>query len=166
MGISTMVAAYKGLCVIMHHSHERNLRPWEQLGDDTEMGEERRESFSSVAKRNVQLGSRTAPDYDTDTDRSHTEVDANSNHDDDRSSFRGSFFNSFGAKNSADDASWVEVYQKKPLMRKVFDNTTWTQDETLRLLQDKIVLGANLWALILTIPLTAIFVALPKGNLY
>jgi hypothetical protein len=72
----------------------------------------------------------------------------------------------FGPKNSFDHTSWIEKYQEKPLLRRVFDQTTWTQDEALRVLQEKIVLGANLWALIITIPLTVIFVAIPKGNFY
>ena len=72
----------------------------------------------------------------------------------------------FGPKNSFDDAIWVEKYHRKPVIRKVFDKSTWTQDETLRVLQDRIVLGANLWAVVLTIPLTVVFVAFPKGNLF
>ncbi|KAI4138417.1 MAG: hypothetical protein L6R39_006798 [Caloplaca ligustica] len=37
VGISVGVAAYKGLCVIIHTGHCRNLRPWEQFGDATSM---------------------------------------------------------------------------------------------------------------------------------
>lgn len=151
IGFSTLVAAYKGLCVIMHHSHARNLRPWEQ-DLDTELGEDRRDSFSSTADRNVQMASRTGKYEDLEKG--------------DDVSFRASSLQFFGPKNSFDDASWVEKYQKKPLMEKVFDQQVWTQDETLRVLQDKIVLGANIWALILTVICTVVFVALPKGNLY
>ncbi|KUJ18357.1 uncharacterized protein LY89DRAFT_46694 [Mollisia scopiformis] len=153
IGLSTLVAAYKGLCVILHHSHARCLRPWEQ-DLDSELGEERRDSFASTANRTVQMASRTG-NYD-DIDKG----------DDSSSSFRPSSFQFFGPKNSFDDASWVEKYQRKPLVRKVFDQQTWTQDETLRILQDKIVLGANLWAIILTVIFTIVFVALPKGNFY
>jgi hypothetical protein len=151
IGLSTLVAAYKGLCVILHHSHARNLRPWEQ-DLDSEMGEERRDSFASTANRTVQMASRTG-NYD-DMDKG------------DDASFRPSSLQFFGPKNSFDEASWVEKYQKKPLMKKVFDQQTWTQDETLRILQDKIVLGANIWATILTVIFTVVFVALPKGNFY
>lgn len=63
-------------------------------------------------------------------------------------------------------ASWVENYQKKPFLQKVFDESTWTQDHTLRVLQGRIVLGANIWALIITIILTVVFAALPKGNYF
>jgi hypothetical protein len=152
VGYSTMVAAYKGLCVILHRSHTRNLRPWEQ-DIDSEMGQSRRNSFSSTAQRNVQMASR-AEDYD-DLAKG-----------DDASSYRPASLQTFGPKNSFDDAMWVEKYEKKPLLSKVFDQGVWTQDETLRILQDKIVLGANLWGIILTVISTVVFTALPKGDVY
>jgi len=73
----------------------------------------------------------------------------------------------FGPKNSFDQERWVNDYEKTPLLTKVFhEKCVWTQDETLRLLQDKIVLGAHLWGLIMTVPLTAAFVAIPMGNAF
>ncbi|KAM3079388.1 hypothetical protein ACMFMG_005820 [Clarireedia jacksonii] len=152
LGITTLVAAYKGLCVILHSTHARNLRPWEQLYD-TEIDEERRSSFSSTAQRRIQMATRVG-DFDETTAK------------DDGRSFRSQSMQSFGPKNSFENEEWIEHYSKKPLIRKVFDKTTWTQDETLRLLQDRIVLGAISWSLMFTIPLTVIFVALPKGNYY
>lgn len=152
IGISTMVAAYKGLCVILHHTHARNLRPWEQ-DLDSEIGETRRNSFESSGN-NVQLASRTA-DYD-DIDKV-----------DETASSRHSNLQPFGPSNSSfEGEAWVKRYEKRPMLKKVFEKSVWTQDESLRILQDKIVLGANLWALIITVPLTIIFVALPKGNFY
>ncbi len=151
IGYSTMVAAYKGLCILLHHSHSRNLRPWE-LDADAELGEERRDSFSSTAQRDVQMASRTGHYDDTDKE--------------DNMSFRSTSMQTFGPKNSFDDTRWVEKYRKEPLLKKVFEQSTWTQDETLRILQDRIVLGANLWAIILTVVCTVVFVALPKGSFY
>jgi hypothetical protein len=152
IGYSTMVAAYKGLCVILHHSHARNLRPWEQ-DLDSEMGESRRNSFSSTAQRDIQMASRTGNYEDLDKG-------------DDASSLRPTSLQTFGPKNSFDDAQWIQKYEKKPILSKVFEKSVWTQDETLRILQDKIVLGANLWGLILTFISTAVFTALPKGSFY
>ncbi|PVH80780.1 regulator of G protein-like protein [Cadophora sp. DSE1049] len=153
MGISTMITAYKGLCVILHHSHARNLRPWEQ-DLDSEIGEMRRHSSESTENRTVQLASRTGDHEDGPRDEG------------DGSSYRPSTMQTFGPKNSFDDVVWVEKYQRKPFIRKIFDKSTWTQDETLRVLQDKIVLGANIWGVVITMPLTVVFVALPKGNLF
>lgn len=150
VGFSIMVAAYKGLCVILYKSHMRNLRPWEQ-DVDSELGESRRNSFDSTHNRNVQMASRT--DY-------HNEAK-------ETPSFRQSSMQPFGPRNNyIDNEAWVNKYKRKPLLKKVFERSVWTQDEALRILQDKIVLGANLWGLILTILWTVIFVAFPKGNFY
>ena len=151
IGISTMVAAYKGICVILHRTHVRNLRPWEQSLDD-ELADSVRNSTSSSANRDVQMASRTGNYDDSDMDET--------------GSFRQAIMSSFGPKNSFEGAEWIEKYQKKPMLKKIFEKSVWTQDDALRVLQDRIVLGANVWAIILTIPLTVMFVALPKGNFY
>jgi hypothetical protein len=66
------------------------------------------------------------------------------------------------AQNSFDSESRVEKYVKKRLIRKMFGKSVWTQDEALRVLQNRIVLGANLWALTITIPLTVISWRFPR----
>lgn len=75
----------------------------------------------------------------------------------------------FGSKNKRDSAEgegWERLYNEKSLVKKIFDNTIWTEDETLRLLQDKIVLGAQIWAVVSSVILTVVFTALPEGKLY
>jgi hypothetical protein len=154
VGVSTMVAAYKGLCVILHKSHVHNLRPWEQELD-IEMGEaSRRASVASTADRTVRMASQTGT-FEMDSDK------------DDISTWESSNLSTFGPKNNYwATAAWVEKYAKKPLMEKVFEKSVWTQNETLRVLQDKIVLGANLWGLILTFLFTIVSVAIPEAKLY
>ncbi|KAL1636395.1 hypothetical protein SLS58_009814 [Diplodia intermedia] len=36
IGISTMIAAYKGMCVVLHGMHHRHLRPWELFTSEDE----------------------------------------------------------------------------------------------------------------------------------
>lgn len=36
IGIATLVAAYKGMCVVLHGMHHRHVRPWELFSDDPE----------------------------------------------------------------------------------------------------------------------------------
>ena len=36
MGISTLIAAWKGMCVVLHGMHHRHLRPWELFTSDDE----------------------------------------------------------------------------------------------------------------------------------
>ena len=51
IGIATLVAAWKGMCVVLHGLHHRHLRPWELFSDDAEdvINEKllSRESFTS-----------------------------------------------------------------------------------------------------------------------
>ena len=139
----------------MHHSHTRNLRPWEQQDLDVELGEGRRHSTASTARRDTRMASRTGHYEDSEKGK------------DDDSYFRPESMSTFGLKNDFDSASWISFYDKKSVISKVFDKkSVWTQDETLRILQDRIVLGANLWGLIMTVIFTVWFVALPKGNFY
>ncbi|QSZ33286.1 hypothetical protein DSL72_002874 [Monilinia vaccinii-corymbosi] len=154
LGITVLIAAYKGLCIIMHQSHNRNLRPWEQILQHPTDEESGRYSDKISSQRRIQLATRSGDDPEKKMDS--------------MSILERSSLSSFGPKNSTEEfeEKWGSVYRKKSLVRKIFDKTTWTQDENLRLLQDKIVIGAIAWSLIITVPLTAIFVALPKGNYY
>ena len=34
IGIATLIAAWKGMCVVLHGMHHRHLRPWELFADD------------------------------------------------------------------------------------------------------------------------------------
>jgi hypothetical protein len=44
-GLSGLIAAYRGVCVILHKGHGRHLRPWEQ-DIDSDMGDEYRTRIS------------------------------------------------------------------------------------------------------------------------
>ncbi|PHH74361.1 hypothetical protein CDD80_3122 [Ophiocordyceps camponoti-rufipedis] len=50
LGISTLVAAYKGMCVVLHGMHHRHVRPWELFvqDDGEELGKTSFESFGST----------------------------------------------------------------------------------------------------------------------
>lgn len=138
IGFGTLIAAYKGLCLILYRGHIRNLRPWEEYDNES------RSSYESTTPRELHLAEKTS--------------NGNVN-------YRPGSMQSFGSRNDEEPA-WMEKYQKKPLLRKVFDKETWTQDPTLRLLQDRIVIGSQVWSFVCTTILTIIFVALPKGNFF
>ena len=36
IGISTLIAAWKGMCVVLHGMHHRHMRPWELFSDETD----------------------------------------------------------------------------------------------------------------------------------
>ncbi|KAL2040309.1 hypothetical protein N7G274_006752 [Stereocaulon virgatum] len=141
VGFDIGVAAYKGLCVIIHTSHHRALRPWEQFNDGASAG-----SFDAAPDDEANV---STDDVFQMTSRSK----------------KGVSLETFGTSNNYSHELWVGKYKKKSLLKKIFTKTTWVQDETVRMLQDKIVTQSHIWALILSVPLTVFFVALPMGNI-
>lgn len=75
-------------------------------------------------------------------------------------------FDSFGSSNSYEDEPWIAKYDKRNLVRKVFDREVWIQEPALRQIQDTIFLQAIGVSLILSAVTTAVFVALPKGGYF
>ncbi|KAL8848916.1 MAG: hypothetical protein Q9221_006074 [Calogaya cf. arnoldii] len=122
IGIATLVAAWKGMCVVLHGMHHRHLRPWELFVED--------DDGSSVLE------------------------------------MKKDSFDTLGSSNSYEDQPWAAKYEKRNLVRKVFDREVWIQEPALRQIQDTIFLQAVLSSLVLTAICVGIFVALPKGNFY
>lgn len=75
-------------------------------------------------------------------------------------------FDSVDSSNSYEDEPWVARYDKRNVIRKVFDRQIWIQEPALRQVQDTIFLQALGGALIITAISVGIFVALPKGRFY
>ncbi|KAL8799798.1 MAG: hypothetical protein Q9182_005630 [Xanthomendoza sp. 2 TL-2023] len=121
-GIATLVAAWKGMCVVLHGMHHRHLRPWELFAEDDDAS-----SVFEMKKDSV---------------------------------------DTLGGSNSYEDQPWIAKYEKRNLLRKIFDREVWIQEPALRQIQDTIFLQAVLGSFILTAICVGIFVALPKGNLY
>jgi hypothetical protein len=147
IGFSTIIAAYKGLCLILHTAHSRNLHPWE-LADDISI-----QSPTERPQRDSSASTASCCDMEPKDEEASLRFDRTS-------------MNTFGPKNEWERERWVRAYERRGLVRKVFEKSVWTQDETLRVLQDRIVLGANVWSFIVTVPLTVAFVALPCGNYF
>lgn len=142
LGISTMFAAWKGMCVVshdyqhhhhhhhpltskptqvLHGFHHRHLRPWELFVDEDEA--------SSI----YELGKSGSMD-------------------------------SFDSANSYGDQPWVLRYQKRNVIRKVFDREVWVREPALRQIQDTIFLQSLLLAAIVTAIVVGVSCAIPKGN--
>lgn len=124
IGISTLIAAWKGMCVVLHGMHHRHLRPWELFtSDDEPQGfDAKLDSMESV--------------------------------------------NSHSSSNSWEDEPWVARYEKRNVIRKIFDREVWIQEPALRQIQDTIFLQAILGALVISAIAVGVFCAIPKGNYF
>lgn len=125
IGISTLFAAYKGMCVVLHGMHHRHLRPWEMFEDE---GYER---YSEEELKKVSVET----------------------------------FSS-GQTHSYEDEPWIAKYEKRNLIRKIFDREVYVKEPALRQIQDTIFLQAILGAFVCSAVLTGIFCAVPHGNFF
>ncbi|KAF1812468.1 hypothetical protein P152DRAFT_514115 [Eremomyces bilateralis CBS 781.70] len=136
IGIATSIAAWKGMCVVLHGMHHRHLRPWELFGDaelyepmvaagvvEVKAASEKRLGISSV-------------------------------------SLTSSYSNSY------EDEPWVAKYEKRTVVRKVFDREVWIKEPALRQIQDTIFLQAIVGGLIIGGAATGIFCAVPTGEYF
>ncbi|KAF2017355.1 hypothetical protein BU24DRAFT_149030 [Aaosphaeria arxii CBS 175.79] len=124
IGISTLIAAWKGMCVVLHGMHHRHLRPWELFSSDDE-----------------------PQGYDSKTDSYDS-------------------FASADSSNSYEDEPWVAKYEKRNIVRKVFDREVWIQEPALRQIQDTIFVQALIGAFVISAVIVGIFCAFPKGNFF
>lgn len=191
IGTTTMIAAYKGLCVILHKEHKRTLKPWEEEDSITLTSEvSNNPNGSNVTPVSEKRSSTLAPNQDParlkristnslapSQDPSLMKKTSTSTFDydeeatlagNDRASMmrRACSMETFGSSNSFENEAWVANYEKKPLKEKIWDKETWVQEASVRIIQDKIVKGAQLWSIIITTITTAAFLALPGACLY
>ncbi|KAL2209041.1 hypothetical protein CC79DRAFT_1341463 [Sarocladium strictum] len=125
LGISTLIAAYKGMCVVLHGMHHRHVRPWELFVQEDGSDDGNEASYCHKTS-----------------------------------------FESFGSTNSYEEEPWVVKYEKRNVVRKIFDREVWIQEPALRQIQDTIFVQAMLAAVLGAGALTAIFVAVPGGHFF
>jgi hypothetical protein len=124
IGFATLIAAWKGMCVVLHGLHHRHVRPWELFEPDyndadSEMGKPGKKSFES-----------------------------------------------FGSSNSYEEEPWVVKYDKRNIVRKIFDREVWVQEPALRQIQDTIFVQSMLGGLLLSGVLVGVFVGVPGGGFF
>jgi hypothetical protein len=68
-------------------------------------------------------------------------------------------FDSMGSSNSYEDEPWVAQYQKRNIIRKVFDREVWIKEPALRQIQDTIFVQALITAFVIGAVVTAVFLA-------
>ncbi|KAL9593235.1 MAG: hypothetical protein Q9219_007635, partial [cf. Caloplaca sp. 3 TL-2023] len=137
-GITNLIAAHQGLCILLFKRHTRDVRPWEMEGQSHTCGSGDEEI---ALRRSKVLYEETRSQWPVKMEL-------------------------FGPPNTSDNETWMDRYIMKSMLKKTFEKEVPTQDRGLYTMQKKIVRQAEAWAFIITVPLTILFTALPKGNLY
>ena len=133
-GITNIIAASQGLCVLLHRLHTRQYHEWETLNDDEE------QLFKDPDQDSVQ--------YESTKSKLPVRMEV------------------FGPSNQFSGEPWVNSYDRKSWFRKLFEKRVGVQEEGLKAIQNRMIRQAEAWALLITIVLVVIFVAIPKGDLY
>ncbi len=144
LGFNFLLCGANGICLVLYATHHRHLRPWEQYSNDswaTQNGSEDSDEATLAWSEDIYSPSPNGK-------KRHVALEA------------------FGTANSYGHEVWVEKYRVKMMIRKVFDRTVWVQNESIRLMQDKVALQGLIWSVIATLPLMALFTAVPSGKLF
>ena len=136
-GTTNIIAASQGLCVLLHRMHTRQYHAWE------------------------------TKDYTNDDDEAMLKgLDINFiNYESTKSKWPVKM-EVFGPANNYSGEPWVDHYTRKRWWRKLFERRIAVRETGLQSIQNRMIRQAEAWALLITIPLTIAFVAIPKGNLY
>lgn len=152
LGFMFLLAGSNGICFVLYVTRDRHLRPWEQFSTDTTS------LVSAKVYGDEESDQRTLAGSD---------IHSMSNTSGGVGKRKGHFaLEAFGTANGYGHEVWVEKYRAKMMIRKIFDTRVWVQNEHLRLMQDKVALQSVMWSVIVAIPLTVLFVALPRGHAF
>lgn len=144
LGFNFLLSGSNGICLVLYATKDRHLRPWEQFSNDGWSSYVALDDSDEVTL----AGSDMYSTSQASGKKRHVALET------------------FGTANSYGHEMWVEKYRAKMMVRKVFDTRVWVQNESVRLMQDKVALQAFIWSIIVTVPLTTLFTALPKGSFY
>ncbi|MCJ1308718.1 hypothetical protein MMC25_002372 [Agyrium rufum] len=180
-GTVNLVAAYKGLCVLLYRRHTRELHPWEIDTTVEKVAASHFPTGNSLVSSNDEMTNlqNPLPEPPQPThQRVASERSATFEHDleaqplpaahrmnSPASSLTGSGLNEkllpLGARNSFEHEPWVAKWTRRSNLKKLFIKKVWVKEEGLRLIQNRIVQQAHAWGILISIPVTIGVVACP-----
>ena len=179
LGFNFLLCGANGICLVLYATHDRHLRPWEQVYSDGWSTHNTSSSLSSddsdeatlAWSDQIVLSSSSSPSSPPPS-RHHNNY--NQHHRSNTNTSRGGnggkkrhvALEAFGTANSYGHEIWVEKYRAKMMVRKIFDKSIWVENESIRIMQDKVALQALIWSIIITVPLTVLFTAVPAGKYF
>ena len=168
--MTNFIAAYKGLCVLLFQTNAREIYPWEVQGDSANLLENAVTPFDPQppAHTYAQFATRTTNATrrpSLDPQRSFHSLQSFDTEVPPPSTIS-SRLSPLGPQNDFEHEAWFIRWAKQPSWRKLMLKTVRVQEEGLKLMQNRIVKQAELWAFIVTVPVVAGVVAVPNAKLY
>ncbi|KAG8527980.1 uncharacterized protein KY384_006896 [Bacidia gigantensis] len=154
LGFAFLLAGSNGICLVLYVTHDRHLRPWEQFVDqDSESnlnGSSLKTSHSFDNRFDSDRITLTGSDtFSLSQETSHSGTATRVGTKKSKAHTRARLaLETFGTANSHGHEVWVEKYQAKMMIRKIFDSTIWVQNESLRIVQDRVALQAVAWSVL------------------
>ena len=160
LGFILLISSYSGLCIILHGRDHRGLRPWEMFDNShntiaptvndafsavTPDEEASTSAGNSIAMRSLTDSAPTVPRYPLSV----------------RSA--GSSFDTFGSSNDWNNEPWHRRYHTLGYWKRIFTETVWIEDHTLRMLQHRIVIQSYLGGIAIGLIFAAAFI-IPHGG--
>lgn len=136
-GITNIIAASQGLCVLLHRMGTRQCHAWET--DNTSLDDD------EAMLKGADIG---YIDYESTKTRWPVKMEV------------------FGPANNFAGQPWVSSYSRRPWYKKLFERRLAVHEMGLRSIQNRMIRQAEAWALLITIPLTVAFVAIPSANIF
>ena len=158
-GLAVLVAACRGVDVVLHWKGRRQVRPWEG-GEGLDFSGKEGEEGGEVAEE----GWREHKRMDTASSAGSSVLSVASSRVD---PLRRPSLQVFGPKNEYAKEDWVKGYKEKGWMQKVFGETTVVvQSKALVLWQDRTVFFALLWGGAGAAALTVVSLFMPSAMLF
>lgn len=154
-GLTVAIAAFQGVCILLHFRNVRHLRPWEQFGDVEHSSDGKGDEMLAHERKSMESS------Y-----RGHSRKDTNSSNFSRVDPLRKSSLQTFGPKNDPSQEPWVKRYAAKSLYQKIFEVTTPVQNQTLQLLSDRTIFFAIIWGGLVSSLLTVGSLFVPSGNMF
>lgn len=170
LGFNFLLCGAKGICLVLYATHDRHLRPWEQLHNDSWSTQNTSSDDSDETmlawSDNIVLSPSTSSPPPSHHHHNHHQRSNTNTSSGNGGKKRHVALEAFGTANSYGHEIWVEKYQAKLMVRKIFDRSVWVKNENIRIMQDKVALQALIWSTIATVPLTVLFTAVPGGKYF
>ncbi|OTA90809.1 hypothetical protein M434DRAFT_33267 [Hypoxylon sp. CO27-5] len=147
-GLYILLIEGRGISIRLYMNRKRHLRPWEEIPNV--------DPDSADPEANTMQAEPNTADLSENRKQDSPRVDP---------SVKGSL-QPLGPANDLEGEPWVQLYQKKPFCKKVFEVSVANRNRHLRAMQDWAVFTSLLWASLLVVILTVGAVLIPCGNLF